>query len=215
MHAGQKGIPKEKFPVSSFVNNLTSFLEKFELSAEDLGIWYASISSYAYHWQQFRRDKDKSKIVGEDNYLRYLPHKKMVFRISANDEPLDYLRVFAAALTTETRLEISWETNENSKIPAINWETLLPLFNIIFEDETTFIKRMDQAHIKRVRMLSEPSPALKKAAGEIATYIDHSPVLANGRLELLHYLREISLSISYHRYGNLGLREGELRRPIL
>lgn len=214
MHAKQKGIPKEKFPVSDFVNNLTTFLEKFDLTAEELGIWYASISSYAYYWQQFRRDKDQSKVVGEDNYFRYLPHKKMVFRITDQDKPLDYLRVFAAALTTETRLEISWEKGEDAIIRGANWDVLLPLFNIIEEDESTFVKRIEHAHIKRIRMLREPSAVLKQAAGEKTIYIDHDPVLANGRVELLHYLREMSLSISYHRYGNLGLREGELRRPI-
>ena len=215
MHAKQVGIPKEKFPVSDWVNNLTSFLEKFDLSAEDLGIWYASISSYAYYWQQFRRDKDQSKIVGEDNFLRYLPHKKMAFRITPKDNPLDYLRVFAAALTTETRLEISWEKSHDAKVRQANWEVLLPIFNIIEEDEKTFIDRMEHGHVKRIRMLHEPSFLLKKASAENASYIDHAPVLANGRVELLHYLREMSLSISYHRYGNLGLREGELRRSIL
>ena len=39
--------------------------------------------------------------------------------------------------------------------------------------------------------------------------------LMSGRLELLHFLREVAISIDYHRYGNLGMREGELRRPIL
>ncbi|QVL57867.1 MAG: bifunctional proline dehydrogenase/L-glutamate gamma-semialdehyde dehydrogenase [Simkaniaceae bacterium] len=215
MHAKQLGIPKEKFPVNDWVNNLTSFLEKFDLSAEDLGIWYASISSYAYYWQQFRRDKDRSKIVGEDNYFRYLPHKKMIFRITPEDSPLDYLRVFAAALTTETHLEISWEKSQDAKVRQANWEVLLPIFNIIEEDEKTFIDRIKHSHVKRIRMLHEPSLSLKKASAENASYIDYAPVLANGRVELLHYLREMSLSISYHRYGNLGLREGELRRPIL
>ncbi|MEN9654219.1 MAG: putative proline dehydrogenase/delta-pyrroline-5-carboxylate dehydrogenase, partial [Chlamydiota bacterium] len=37
---------------------------------------------------------------------------------------------------------------------------------------------------------------------------------ANGRLELLHYLREVSVSIDYHRYGNLGPREGEIRKVV-
>ncbi|MDN3509673.1 MAG: bifunctional proline dehydrogenase/L-glutamate gamma-semialdehyde dehydrogenase [Candidatus Neptunochlamydia sp.] len=215
MHAKQMGIPKEKFPVSDWVNNLTSFLEKFDLSAEDLGVWYASISSYAYYWQQFKRDKDQSKVVGEDNYFRYISHKKMIFRITPEDRSIDYLRVFAAALTTETRLEISWEKNQDTKVYQANWEVLLPIFNIIEEDEKTFIDRMGHGRVKRIRMLHEPSLSLKKVAAENASYIDYAPVLANGRIELLHYLREISLSISYHRYGNLGLREGELRRPIL
>lgn len=215
MHAKQIGIPKEKFPVGEWVNNLTRFLEKFDLSAEELGIWYASVSSYAFFWQQFKRDKDSSKVVGQDNFFRYLPQKKLVFRISPSTKPMDYLRVFAAALTCETRLEISWEKSQDAKIRQANWEALLPIFNIIEEDEATFIKRMCSCHFKRIRMLEEPSEEMKQAAAQSATYIDHTPVLANGRIELLHYLREMALSIDYHRYGNLGLREGELRKPIL
>ena len=215
MYAKQEGIPKEKFPVGDWVNNLTRFLEKFDLSAEDLGIWYASISSYAFYYQQFKRGKDQSKVVGEDNYFRYLPHKKMVFRITPEDQPLDYLRVFAAALTTGTRLEISWEKSEDAKIHQANWEALLPIFNITEESEEKFIQRLQHGHIKRIRMLQKPSKALREKAAELACYIDSAPALANGRLELLHYLREISISTSYHRYGNLGLREGELRHPIL
>ncbi len=215
MHAKQIGIPKEKFPIGEWVNNLTRFLEKFDLSAEDLGIWYASVSSYAFFWQQFKRGKDRSKVVGEDNFLHYRPHKKLTFRITPRDNPLDYLRVFAAALTTETRLDISWEKSQDDKACHANWEVLLPIFNIIEEDEKVFIKRVEGGGAKRIRMLQEPSQALKEAAAKTAAYIDHAPILANGRIELLHYLRELSLSISYHRYGNLGLREGELRRPIL
>jgi RHH-type proline utilization regulon transcriptional repressor/proline dehydrogenase/delta 1-pyrroline-5-carboxylate dehydrogenase len=36
-------------------------------------------------------------------------------------------------------------------------------------------------------------------------------VLAHGRIELLRYLREQSISHDYHRYGNLGARAGEAR----
>jgi RHH-type proline utilization regulon transcriptional repressor/proline dehydrogenase/delta 1-pyrroline-5-carboxylate dehydrogenase len=41
------------------------------------------------------------------------------------------------------------------------------------------------------------------------------PVVAAGRIELLWYLREQSISFDYHRYGNLGRRAGELRRPLV
>lgn len=214
MIANQVGVPKEKFPVGEWVNNLTRFLEKFDLTAEELGMWYASISSYAFFWQQFKRDKDVSKIIGQDNFFRYLPHKKMAFRIGPNVPALDYLRVFAAALTCETRLEISWEKSADTKILQANWEALLPIFNIIEEDEKTFLKRIKAGHVKRIRTLEEPTQEMKEAAAVSTTYIDHAPVLANGRIELLHYLREMALSADYHRYGNLGLREGELRKPV-
>jgi RHH-type proline utilization regulon transcriptional repressor/proline dehydrogenase/delta 1-pyrroline-5-carboxylate dehydrogenase len=56
---------------------------------------------------------------------------------------------------------------------------------------------------------------MKKSAAEVSCYLCHLPVLASGRVELLNYLREMALSVDYHRYGNLGVREGEHRNPIL
>jgi RHH-type proline utilization regulon transcriptional repressor/proline dehydrogenase/delta 1-pyrroline-5-carboxylate dehydrogenase len=42
-------------------------------------------------------------------------------------------------------------------------------------------------------------------------YLADSPVVAEGRVELLWYLYEQSVSIDYHRYGNLGARAAEPR----
>jgi len=39
-------------------------------------------------------------------------------------------------------------------------------------------------------------------------------VSAEGRLELLWYLREQSISTDYHRYGNLGTRADEPRAEV-
>jgi len=41
------------------------------------------------------------------------------------------------------------------------------------------------------------------------------PVSAEGRLELLWYVREQSISTDYHRYGNLGMRADEERAEVL
>ena len=40
------------------------------------------------------------------------------------------------------------------------------------------------------------------------------PVLTEGRIELLWYLEEQSISDNYHRYGNLGNRTDEQRGQI-
>ena len=37
---------------------------------------------------------------------------------------------------------------------------------------------------------------------------------ANGRLELIHFVREVSISQDYHRYGSLMAREGEARESV-
>ena len=45
-------------------------------------------------------------------------------------------------------------------------------------------------------------------------YVEDSEVLMNGRLELLHYLQEQSISYDYHRFYNLKERSSELRKPL-
>lgn len=214
MKAKPKHLPKEKAPVNIWVNRLSSFLDKFDLSAEELGTWYVSVANYAFWWQRFKRDYDPSKVLGQDNFQRYVPHKKVVVRLYPDNKPLDYLRVFAAALTAECSLQVSWKREGKRFPPSANWQALLPLFNLTEETEEEFIERVRSGDVKRVRLLSAPSHELTQAAAHSACYLDYAPVLANGRLELLHFLREVSISSDYHRYGNLGSREAEMRKSI-
>jgi RHH-type proline utilization regulon transcriptional repressor/proline dehydrogenase/delta 1-pyrroline-5-carboxylate dehydrogenase len=53
--------------------------------------------------------------------------------------------------------------------------------------------------------------AIRRAANEACNYIADTPVLTEGRLELLWYVEEQSLSNDYHRYGYLGPRFEEQR----
>lgn len=54
--------------------------------------------------------------------------------------------------------------------------------------------------------------ALRRAANDACIYIADAPALSEGRLEPLWYTEEQSLSIDYHRYGNLGARANEKRK---
>jgi len=47
---------------------------------------------------------------------------------------------------------------------------------------------------------------LFEAAAKTGFYIARSPVMMEGRIELLHYYRQQSICHTYHRYGNLGER---------
>jgi RHH-type proline utilization regulon transcriptional repressor/proline dehydrogenase/delta 1-pyrroline-5-carboxylate dehydrogenase len=62
--------------------------------------------------------------------------------------------------------------------------------------------------INRIRYAAPsrvPSSVLA-AAAETGFYISRVPVLMEGRIELLQYLRQQSICNDYHRYGNLGDR---------
>ncbi len=212
MHAKQVGLPQEKHPVNAEVNNLTTFLDQMDLRAEELGVWTASAANYSYWWRRMNQDRDPSKIVGQDNFFRYLPRKNIVFRLGSKVNPLDVLRVLAAVLTCGADMKISIDP-ENA--PKIDWLGQFSALPVIEESEETFLNRLKNGDIGRLRLIEAPSESVLKAAAESTTYVAHEPVFTSGRLELLHYLREVSISIDYHRYGNLGLREGELRKPIL
>ena len=61
---------------------------------------------------------------------------------------------------------------------------------------------------ERVRYHAKPDtsdPIYQATAKEAKIIIRDKPLL-NGRFELLFYHNEKALSVSYHRYGNLGIR---------
>ncbi|MDZ7724123.1 MAG: hypothetical protein U5R06_15275 [candidate division KSB1 bacterium] len=50
-----------------------------------------------------------------------------------------------------------------------------------------------------------PQPVFK-AAAETGFYIARTPVMMEGRIELLQYFQQQAVCNTYHRYGNLGER---------
>ena len=184
-----------------------------ELTAEQLGTWTASVANYAYWWKRLKQDRDPTKILGQDNFFRYVPRKRVVLRLTENTAPLDGLRAAAAALTIGADIEISWHLGKREE--DLPWPELIPVLKAVEESDSQFFERVRQGKMDRVRLVERASKSLHFAAAESGVLIIDDAVLANGRLELLHYLQESSVSIDYHRYGNLGLREGELRKPVL
>jgi len=200
MHPKETLLPKSLDLPKTEVKDLAKFLK---LSSKDeIQIFNSSIGSYAYFWKtEFSKQVDKSLCIGQDNFLKYLPQKKMVFRIQQHDALVDILRVIAASLTCGAKLILS----SDKKIEDL--ET-------IHESESAFIEKIKTCQFKRIRFLSTPSDQLTGALAKASCNVIQSKVLSNGRLELLNYLREVAVSIDYHRYGNLGDREGEVRTAL-
>jgi RHH-type proline utilization regulon transcriptional repressor/proline dehydrogenase/delta 1-pyrroline-5-carboxylate dehydrogenase len=209
----QKGLPQEKAPVNEWVNHLTFFLEKLDLSAEKLGLWTASVANYAYWWQRLQQARDPTKLVGQDNFLEYRPRQNITVRVGAKSDPLDILRLAAAALTCNAKVEISFDPEELKHLP-FDWLEMIPILGCVKETNFDFLVRVKDGKMERIRLAEEASKELQIAATHSSVHIIDVPLLANGRLELLHFLREVAISIDYHRYGNLGSREGELRKPV-
>ena len=66
-----------------------------------------------------------------------------------------------------------------------------------------FYSSRDEILTSAVRVLGTVGPELRAAAIEHGVHLADDPVTADGRRELLHYLREQAISRTRHRYGNV------------
>jgi RHH-type transcriptional regulator, proline utilization regulon repressor / proline dehydrogenase / delta 1-pyrroline-5-carboxylate dehydrogenase len=218
----QVKLPDQMIPPAEEVNNLVTLLQKNVISTEELGIWYASISNYTYwarrlpsHYNPDKPEGLSDRVLGQDNGLYYVPHTRIALRLQEGDSPLDIFRILAASLLCHVHLEVSFSLKNCPITITKEWQHLLSKFKFVEESEDSFLERVSKGVFERVRLASTPNSNLRKAAAESSCFLNHDPVLASGRFELLHYFREVAVSADYHRYGNLGMREGEVRNPIL
>jgi len=221
MHPQTISLPKETSELdkdshlAKKLNLLTHHLKHQKSSEEELKIWHRSIGNYLFYWERyFTISHDPCHLIGQDNFLNYVPHKKVRFRIQAEDTILDVLRVMAAAFICGNNLEVSLDRKQLvSMLSSTDWKQFHHL-KLIEESEKQFLVRLQKHAIKQIRLISNPSQELHDGLADLGCVSVARPVLANGRVELLHYVREQCISADYHRYGNLGLRESEVRKQI-
>lgn len=142
---------------------------------------------------------DRQKLLGQSNVLSYEPYEKVILRFLPGDTFSDATRVNSAALICHTPLKISVHPS------CIHLFANAP-FEWIEESDEEFIANI---HHARIRLLSFPQSAIVKRLSDLGVWQMPKPVVSNGQIELLNYVREVSTSYDYHRYGNLGLKENE------
>lgn len=211
MHSAQQKLPTDLLPPSDLLRPLTTLLAKNKATKEELASWNSSIGSYTFYWTYyFQKAHDPSKVLGQDNFLKYVPEKQLTVRLAASDSLVDALRVLAAALITGASLTLSADADLAGKLTL----TLPAGVKVVAENESQFAEKVAKKQITKFRTLTNPTESLLNISSKAGCVVLGDPVLANGRVELLHYLREVSISNDYHRYGYLGTREGEKRKPL-
>lgn len=138
--------------------------------------------------------------MGERNTFRYLSVSQMVLRLFPNDTMDDALMVMLASAQARTPLAISLQPGD-PKYMALK---------TLYGSDVAFKKESDEAFLAsmgaydRVRTCSPELPlAYYEKAAELGMYIATAKPVVEGRLELLHYLKEQSISFEYHRYGSI------------
>ncbi|AVM58994.1 proline dehydrogenase [Bacteroides heparinolyticus] len=147
--------------------------------------------------KEFAHARDINNLYGEQNVLRYLPVERMVLRLFPGDSNEEARMIAFAAQTCHTPLVISFgEDDDRTEALA---STGCPLKK---EDLKTFYDSLDNYY--RIRTCSSDIPdGFYKEVSAMNMYVATAPPVKNGRVELLHYLKEQSITFEYHRYGSI------------
>ncbi len=144
---------------------------------------------------EFDAEHDHQRLLGQDNLRRYRPIDRLCICLHTDDTQLEIAARLGAAHAAECEVSITGPGAED-------WRDFA---QVVPEPD---VKKFDRLRYAKPSRVPE---AIRQTANEACIYIADTPVLAEGRLELLWYVEEQSLSNDYHRYGNLGPRFEEKR----
>ncbi|QNO37408.1 bifunctional proline dehydrogenase/L-glutamate gamma-semialdehyde dehydrogenase [Protaetiibacter sp. SSC-01] len=145
---------------------------------------------------EFAESRDVSQLGVERNVFRYRPTPVTV-RLAEGGSLADLVRVLAAAALARAPLAISSATplRMGRAFGELGWTAVV-------EHDDAFAGRVAREVPERIRLVGGDARALAAqlaAMPEVTVYA--APVTAAGRIELLPFLREQSVSITAHRFG--------------
>jgi RHH-type proline utilization regulon transcriptional repressor/proline dehydrogenase/delta 1-pyrroline-5-carboxylate dehydrogenase len=185
--------------------------DQFEEFGDDLKKTIRAIKSYIFHVErEFSRKIDYFHLRGQDNILRYLPVGKVIVRLHRDDSLFDILARIAAVKITGCELQISIPANLESTaaqfLSTPEGRRLIKNAPIHHEQDIGLIEHIPEVNRIRYAAPQRPSRKVLTAAAQTGFYIARTPVMMDGRIELLQYYQQQSICHTYHRYGNLGER---------
>jgi hypothetical protein len=144
----------------------------------------------------FNVQHDPSGVLGEMNVLRYWPASPLLVRAASDAVLGEALLACIAGSSADAKLTLSVDP---SLVEKVAWLSGLPLITFVSERATECAERI--ARVLRVRAIGSVESEVARAAETAQVHVEHAPVSFAGRVELGRYLREQSLSVSYHRSG--------------
>jgi RHH-type proline utilization regulon transcriptional repressor/proline dehydrogenase/delta 1-pyrroline-5-carboxylate dehydrogenase len=178
-----------------------------------------AMMSYAHGVEAvFSQMKDYFHLRGQDNFLRYLPVGTMVVRVHPNDTLFETLARIAAAQIAGCTLRVSLPQGLRNDVISFlesrEGESLIGKAPVLSESDEELADAVPKVDRIRYAAPDRVPVVVFRAAAEHGFYVARTPVMMEGRIELLQYYRQQTISHDYHRYGNLGEREGEGRHSV-
>ncbi len=178
---------------------------------DDLRKTIRAIKSYLYRWEEeFGVEKDYFHLRGQDNIHRYRPLGTIGIRLHEADSLFDTLARIAGAWIAGSIPVVSIPEDLDNTVTAFLASTegkdILGRAPVRRQSDDALIASIPLLDRIRYAAPNRVPADVLAAAAEKGFYIARTPVLMEGRVELLHYVQNQSICNTYHRYGNLGER---------
>ncbi len=170
--------------------------------------------------QDFQVEHDTVRLVGQDNFRRFRPVEQLRMRVQQHDHADDIVIALMAAVAVDSRPVVSYAAGIQTELIRLLEQltsTWAGRIEFVEEDESALAAEILGGYVDRVRLPGggQVGEEVLAACRQAFIPILRARAVALGRVEPLWYVTEQSVSVDYHRYGNLGRRAGEIRRPVL
>ncbi len=160
----------------------------------------AAARSDAY-WvaHEFGIERDEAGLFCERNVLRYRPYPAMTIRVGLGATAFELARALLALRALGSGADVSVHPDAQSGGIGALLRQGAASFTVMSEGSGEFMARVTQRGLGRIRVLGSES-----GLGELgpAVHVDARPTTISGRVELLRYVREQSVSVTEHRFGS-------------
>jgi RHH-type proline utilization regulon transcriptional repressor/proline dehydrogenase/delta 1-pyrroline-5-carboxylate dehydrogenase len=183
-----------------------------ELEPAEHKLLRSACRDYAWaHKHHYRAEHQAPAVVGQVNVWRYVD-LGLLLRVGPDALALSTALALAAALTCRDHVTVSAEPLAAQRMPwlgraagvTLRVETATELAERLPSSVYGVTDRSDaEPLLERIRCVGGREPELVLGAPQAGIHLAHGAPMLHGRWELRHYLREQSVCIDYHRYGNL------------
>ena len=208
--------PVERAPVPNILidgigRNAASVLKRAQTGLDFPGFDFvrrAAIDDERWWAAEFGVARDRSEVGVERNVMRYRP-VPVTLRLAEGAPPEHLARLLCAAAVTRSPVTISSSVPLPTPLTEVFASPIAPVIvrNAVVEGDASFLSRLTAGVASgsapaRLRLIGgDASAVLEAIGGSIDTTIWDGPVTASGRVELLPFLREQSVTVTAHRFG--------------
>ncbi len=206
---GSKLPPLGNHPVQDAIVDLEGALLSLGHKRKEADGFYKAASSMAFWWDNyFTKPRTLRKLIGQDNILEYRTLKALFLIVQDEDVLMDIFLIMAAARTAGCQIVCGASFKQLRRLfkqgPLAK---IFAKFGWQYGSIEEIAAQIHNSPFPHIRSIVEPPAEILSCH----VSIDRAKPSRNGRLELIHYVREVAISYDYHRYGSLMARDNEMR----